>query len=89
MTVEAIPSNCLSHWRWLLGEDTMMTGQVTANRESVIELKIVGLERRREKVEAVIDKGFNGDTSNITTAPFPHPLVFFTVRMRSLSASFF
>lgn len=38
----------------------MMTGQVTANREAVIELEIVGSEQRREKVEAVIDTGFNG-----------------------------
>ena len=38
----------------------MMTGQVTANREAVIELEIVGSEQRREKVEVVIDTGFNG-----------------------------
>ena len=38
----------------------MMTGQVTANREAVIELEVVGSEQRREKVEAVIDTGFNG-----------------------------
>ena len=38
----------------------MMTGQVTENREAVIELEIIGSEQRREKVEAVIDTGFNG-----------------------------
>ena len=38
----------------------MMTGRVTANREAVIELEVVGSEQRREKVEVVIDTGFNG-----------------------------
>ncbi len=38
----------------------MMTGQVTANREAVIELEVVSSEQRKEKVEAVIDTGFNG-----------------------------
>lgn len=38
----------------------MMTGQVTANREAVIELEVVDSEQRKEKVEAVIDTGFNG-----------------------------
>ena len=49
-----------------------------ANREAVIELEIFGSKQRREKVEAVIDTGFNG-----------YLIVFFTVWMRSLSASFF
>jgi clan AA aspartic protease len=38
----------------------MITGKVTANREAVIELEIVGSNQRKEKVEAVIDTGFNG-----------------------------
>ncbi len=38
----------------------MMIGQITANREAVIELEVVGSEQRKEKVEAVIDTGFNG-----------------------------
>jgi clan AA aspartic protease len=37
----------------------MITGKVTANREAVIELEIVGSNQRKEKVEAVIDTGFN------------------------------
>ena len=38
----------------------MITGKVTSNREAVIELEVVGSNRRKEKVEAVIDTGFNG-----------------------------
>ncbi|MBT9149622.1 MAG: hypothetical protein DDT28_01057 [Dehalococcoidia bacterium] len=38
----------------------MITGKVTANREAVIELEVVGSNQRKEKVEAVIDTGFNG-----------------------------
>ncbi len=38
----------------------MITGKVTSNREAVIELQLVGSNRRKEKVEAVIDTGFNG-----------------------------
>ena len=38
----------------------MMIGQITANREAVIELEVVGSDQRKEKVEAVIDTGFNG-----------------------------
>ena len=38
----------------------MITGQVTANREAVIELEIVSQNQQIESVEAVIDTGFNG-----------------------------
>lgn len=38
----------------------MITGQVTANREAVIELEIVSQNQQIERVEAVIDTGFNG-----------------------------
>ena len=38
----------------------MIIGKVTANREAVIELEIIGSNQRKEKVEAVIDTGFNG-----------------------------
>ena len=38
----------------------MITGQVTANREAVIELEIGSSNKQIEKVEAVIDTGFNG-----------------------------
>ena len=38
----------------------MIIGKVTANREAVIELEIVNSNQKKEKVEAVIDTGFNG-----------------------------
>ena len=38
----------------------MITGQVTANREAVIELEIVSQNQQIERVEAVIDTDFNG-----------------------------
>ena len=38
----------------------MITGKITANREAIIELEVVGSNQRKEKVEAVIDTGFNG-----------------------------
>ena len=38
----------------------MITGQVTANRQAVIELEIVSSDQKIERVEAVIDTGFNG-----------------------------
>ena len=38
----------------------MITGKITSNREAVIELEIIGLNQKREKVEGVIDTGFNG-----------------------------
>ena len=38
----------------------MITGQVTANREAVIELEIVSQNQEIERVEAAIDTGFNG-----------------------------
>ena len=38
----------------------MITGQVTANREAVIGLEIVSSNQKTERVEAVIDTGFNG-----------------------------
>ena len=38
----------------------MITGKITANREAIIELEIIGSNQKREKVEAVIDTGFNG-----------------------------
>ena len=38
----------------------MMTGRVTADREVVIELEVVGSDQAKGKVEAVMDTGFNG-----------------------------
>ena len=38
----------------------MITGEITANRETIIELEIIGSNQKRENVEAVADKGFNG-----------------------------
>ena len=38
----------------------MITGKITTNREAIIELEVIGLNQSREKVEAVIDTGFNG-----------------------------
>ena len=38
----------------------MMTGRVTANREVIIELEVVGSNQMKGKVEAVMDTGFNG-----------------------------
>ena len=38
----------------------MITGKITANREAIIELEVIGSNQKREKVEAVIDTGFNG-----------------------------
>ena len=38
----------------------MITGKITINREAIIELEVIGLNQSREKVEAVIDTGFNG-----------------------------
>ena len=38
----------------------MITGKITANREAIIELEIIGSNQKRENVEAVIDTGFNG-----------------------------
>ena len=38
----------------------MISGKVTTNREAVIELEVVGFIQRKEKIEAVIDTGFNG-----------------------------
>ena len=38
----------------------MITGKITSNREAVVELEIIGLNQKREKVEGVIDTGFNG-----------------------------
>ena len=37
----------------------MMTGKIKANRETVIELEVIGLVRRA-KIEAVLDTGFTG-----------------------------
>ncbi|MXY80558.1 MAG: clan AA aspartic protease [Gemmatimonadetes bacterium] len=44
----------------MLGKDAMINGTVTANREAVITLDVIGSNQKREKVEAVIDTGFNG-----------------------------
>ena len=44
----------------LFGTSAMITGKITTNREAIIELEVIGLNQRREKVEAVIDTGFNG-----------------------------
>ena len=38
----------------------MITGKITTNREATIELEVIGSNQRTEKVEAVIDTGFNG-----------------------------
>ena len=38
----------------------MIIGKITANREAIIELEVIGSNQKREKVEAVIDTGFNG-----------------------------
>jgi clan AA aspartic protease len=38
----------------------MITGRITVNREAVIELEVIGSNQKREKVEGVIDTGFNG-----------------------------
>jgi clan AA aspartic protease len=38
----------------------MIIGKITANREAIIELQVVGSNQKKEKVEAVIDTGFNG-----------------------------
>ena len=38
----------------------MIVGKVTANREAIIELEVIGSNQRKEKIEAVIDTGFNG-----------------------------
>ena len=38
----------------------MITGKITTNREAIIELEVIGLNQSREKIEAVIDTGFNG-----------------------------
>ncbi len=38
----------------------MITGKITANREAIIELEVIGSNQKKEKVEAVIDTGFNG-----------------------------
>lgn len=37
----------------------MITGKVTTNQAAIIELEIVGSNRRKEKIEAAIDTGFN------------------------------
>lgn len=38
----------------------MITGKITANREAVIELDVIGSNQKREKIEGAIDTGFNG-----------------------------
>ena len=38
----------------------MIIGKVTANREAVIKLEIIGSNQKRENVETIIDTGFNG-----------------------------
>ena len=38
----------------------MITGKVTTNQAAIIELEIVGSNRRKEKIEAAIDTGFTG-----------------------------
>lgn len=37
----------------------MIIGRITNNQEAIIELEIIGLSRR-EKIEVVIDTGFDG-----------------------------
>lgn len=39
----------------------MITGQVTVDREAVIQLEVYGSEQKREIVDFVIDTGFNGN----------------------------
>lgn len=39
----------------------MISGKVTANRESVVELETIGPDQKKERVETAIDTGFNGD----------------------------
>ena len=39
----------------------MILGNVTANREAVIQIAIVGDNKRLKSVKAVIDTGFTGD----------------------------
>ena len=38
----------------------MIIGKITANREAIIELEVIGSNQKKEKVKAVIDTGFNG-----------------------------
>ena len=38
----------------------MITGKVTANREAVIKLEVIGPTKQTQQVETVIDTGFNG-----------------------------
>ena len=38
----------------------MINGKVTANKEAVIALEVIGSNRKKEKIEAVIDTGFDG-----------------------------
>ncbi len=38
----------------------MIIGKITANREAISELEVIGSNQKKEKVEAVIDTGFNG-----------------------------
>ena len=38
----------------------MITGKITADRQAVIGLEIIGTTKRTQQVEAVIDTGFNG-----------------------------
>lgn len=38
----------------------MISGRVTADREAVIRLEVLGPDRRQEHVDAVLDTGFNG-----------------------------
>lgn len=40
----------------------MMKGKITANQEAIIELEVIGVTRP-EKIEAVIDTGFDGELS--------------------------
>ena len=38
----------------------MINGKITTHREAIIGLEVIGSNQKREKVEAVIDTGFNG-----------------------------
>ena len=38
----------------------MIIGKITANREAISELEVIGSNQKKEKVEAIIDTGFNG-----------------------------
>ncbi|MBM3242361.1 clan AA aspartic protease [Candidatus Poribacteria bacterium] len=38
----------------------MITGNVTVQREAIISLEVVGSDQQIQRVEAVIDTGFNG-----------------------------